>query len=171
MRRCRLLPLFTVAYLSILLVSNPTARAADDSAAKQPDRAQLEKHFEETLTGASLDGFYTESSLDAAGAENGGAPQPSNYKIEKVSKLKGDTWLFSAQISYQGHDVTLPIPLTVLWAGDTPVITLDKLDLPGLGTFSARVMIYDHQFSGVWSGGHHRGELFGRVVKAKDAGK
>jgi hypothetical protein len=167
----RLLSLPVLACLAILAVSNLNARAADDAAAKQPDRAQLEKHFEETLTGSSLNGFYTETSLDAVGAENGGAPQPSNYKIEKVSKLKGDTWLFSAQISYEGHDVTLPIPLTVLWAGDTPVITLDKLNLPGLGTFTARVLFYDHQFSGVWSGGHHRGELYGRIVKSKEAGK
>ncbi len=95
MKRCRWLSLSAVACLSILLVSNSIARGADDNAAKQPDRAQLEKHFEETLTGASLVGFYTESSLDAAGAESGGAPQPSNYKIEKVSKLKDNTWLFS----------------------------------------------------------------------------
>jgi hypothetical protein len=167
MKRLMILP--AVVCLLIFALPQSQLRAADDAA--KPDRAKFEKQFEETLTGASLDGFYTESSIDATGAETGGAPQPSNYKIEKVTKGDGDTWIFSAQISYEGHDVTLPIPLKVLWAGDTPVITLDKLVLPGLGTFTSRVMIYDHQFSGVWSGAKHRGELFGRIVKTKEASK
>jgi hypothetical protein len=33
----------------------------------------------------------------------------------------------------------VPIPLIVRWAGDTPVITLTDLTIPGVGTFTTRL--------------------------------
>ena len=75
------------------------------------------------------------------------------YTLTKVSKVSGDLWLFEARIQVEGHDVSLPVPLRVLWAGDTPVITLDDLALPGLGTFGARIVIHGHQYAGVWTHG------------------
>jgi hypothetical protein len=133
--------------------------ALPQPANKVPDKADLEKKFSESLTGATLDGFFTETPGDEA------KPRESKYVINKVSKLGDDLWLFEAQIKYGEHDLTIPIPLAVRWAGDTPVITLDKAPVPGFGTFSARVLIYDGSFAGMWSGGNHRGELYGRVVK------
>jgi hypothetical protein len=126
---------------------------------KTPDRAELEKRFADGLSGATLDGYFTETPGDES------KPRESKYVINKVSKIKDDLWLFDAQIKYGEHDVTVPIPLVVRWAGDTPVITLDKVGVPGFGTFSARVLIYDNTFAGMWSGERHRGELYGRVVK------
>jgi hypothetical protein len=126
---------------------------------KASARAELEKKFSENLSGATLDGYFTETPGDES------KPRESKYVLNKVSKIKDDLWLFDAQIKYGEHDVTVPIPLVVRWAGDTPVITLDKVGVPGFGTFSARVLIYDNTFAGMWSGEHHRGELYGRVVK------
>jgi len=134
----------------------PSTAAAHDKVA---DRAELEKKFSECLSGATLDGYFTETPGDES------KPRESKYVINKVSKIKDDLWLFDAQIKYGEHDVTVPIPLIVRWAGDTPVITLDKAGVPGFGTFSARVLIYDNTFAGMWSGERHRGELYGRVVK------
>ena len=100
------------------------------------------------------------------------------YTIESVTKGPGDLWWFKARIQYGGHDVTVPsLPLKVLWAGDTPVITVDKMPFPGLGTYTARVLIYDNKYVGTWDGANHGGTLFGKIVKAeakdqeKDAAK
>jgi hypothetical protein len=35
----------------------------------------------------------------------------------------------------------------VKWAGDTPFIVLEKVSIPGLGTFSARVLLYPPEFN------------------------
>jgi hypothetical protein len=137
--------------------SEPKPAAA--SGEKVPDRAELEKKFSESLSGATLDGYFTETPGDES------KPRASKYVINKVSKVKDDLWLFEARIKYGEHDVTVPIPLVVRWAGDTPVITLDNAGVPGFGTFSARVLIFDKAFAGMWSGANHGGELYGRVVK------
>jgi hypothetical protein len=141
--------------------ASPAAEpAAEPAHAKPLDKAALEKHFTELLSGCTLVGHYTEGKGAASEHED-------RYSISKVSKLKDDLWLFNARIESEGHDLTLPIPLRVLWAGDTPVITLDELTLPGLGTFSARVMFHGHQYAGVWSHGDEGGQMFGRVEHEK----
>jgi hypothetical protein len=134
----------------------PTAAPA---AEKIPERTELEKKFSDSLSGATMDGYFTETPGDES------KPRESKYVINKVSKIKDDLWLFEARIKYGEHDLTVPIPLVVRWAGDTPVITLDNAGVPGFGTFSARVLIFDNAFAGTWSGGNHRGELYGRIVK------
>ncbi len=127
---------------------------------KDPSSAigALEKQFQETLSGATL-----------VGHSSGQGPGSSEerYTIQKVSKVGGDTWLFNARIQYGTHDVTLPLPLTVKWAGDTPVITLTDFGVPGMGTFTARVLIYRNQYAGTWSGKNHGGQLFGRIERSK----
>ena len=69
------------------------------------------------------------------------------YGIEKVSKLGRETWLFHVHIQYGSHDIPVPLPVTIKWAGDTPVITITNLTIPGLGTYTARVLLYDMRLS------------------------
>jgi hypothetical protein len=146
--------------------NNPSAKltsTADTS--KNLSQEELEKKFQVTLSGATLQGHFT-SSRD----ENAAASKEDKYTIASVTKLQGDVWLFNARIQYGAHDVTLPLPLRVVWAGDTPVITLDKFPVPGMGEFTARVMVFDNQYAGMWDGGNHGGLLFGKITKlqAKD---
>ena len=124
-----------------------------------PSKEELEKKFQDTLRGATLSGHFTDDNKPQAAAKD------EKYTIDSVTKLPGDYWLFTARIQYGDHDATLPLPLRVLWAGDTPVITLDSVPIPGFGTFSARVMIHDGRYAGTWSGATHGGLLFGRVTK------
>ncbi len=59
--------------------------------------------------------------------------------------------------------------MQVKWAGDTPVITLDNVGMPGGGnSYSARVLIYDKTYAGTWSGGDHVGLLNGVITSGKD---
>ena len=122
-----------------------------------PDRAALERQFEESLTGATLVGQFTHGDRPGLSEER--------YTIQKVSKLQGDLWLFTARVQYGSRDVTVPMPLTVQWAGDTPVITLTDLSIPGLGAYTARVLFYRGQYAGTWSGKTAGGHLFGRITK------
>jgi hypothetical protein len=135
--------------------------APADAKSKTPKREELEKAFAERMSGAALVGHFTDRTR-----ENAKLPREEKYTLGKVSKLTGDYWLFSARIQYGEHDVTLPLSLRVVWAGDTPVITLDKAPIPGFGTFTCRVMIFGDQYAGTWDGGDHGGHLFGKIVRA-----
>jgi hypothetical protein len=64
------------------------------------------------------------------------------YVITGAMKLgNGDDWALSSRIKYGDVDLTVPVPVQVKWAGNTPVITVDSVKIPGLGTFSARVLL------------------------------
>jgi hypothetical protein len=156
--------------LAILVVSLTCSftRAEDPKAqgeAKQDvpavDREALFKQFEETLSGVKLVGRFT-----ILGKDDGPLPK-EEYTINSVTKLpEGDYWLFKTRIKYGENDVTVPLPLEVKWAGDTPIITLTDFTIPGMGTFSARVVIDKKKYAGTWAHGPAGGHLFGVIEKA-----
>ncbi len=117
----------------------------------------LEQEFQESMSGVVLEGFFTINDRDAA-------PRKERYHITKMSKLGGDYWVCQARIQYGTHDVTVPVPVKVKWAGDTPILTLTDVAIPGLGTFTARVLFYDKNYVGVWRHGEVSGQHFGRIV-------
>ncbi len=119
-----------------------------------------EQRFQEMLSGVMLTGHFT-----ITGEQESGTLREEKYTITKVTKLSGGYWLFFARIQYGGRDVTVPLKLEVKWADDTPIITLTDLELPQLGTFTARVIIYRGQYAGTWSSGKHGGHLFGIITK------
>lgn len=137
----------------------PQVEAKQDAPAA--DRVALFKQFEETLAGVKLVGRFT-----ILGKDDGPLPK-EEYTINSVSKLPdGDYWLFKARIKYGENDVTVPLPLEVKWAGDTPIITLTDFTIPGMGTFSARVVIDKTKYAGTWAHGKAGGHLFGVIEKA-----
>ena len=150
-------PVRFLATLALSLLASSAVLAQDE------DIEELEAEFERTMSGATLVGAFTDSDHPEA------APRQERYTIKRVTKIRDDLWRFEARIQYGKNDVTVPIPLQVKWAGDTPVITLTDLPIPGLGTFTARVLVYRGQYAGTWSGGSHGGQLFGAVVPAAAA--
>jgi hypothetical protein len=161
----------TLVIMSFLLVcSGGTAQESKKSPAAQPvvkpdkpGREELEKAFAEKMSNAALVGHFTDRTR-----ENAKLPREEKYTLGKVAKLQGDYWLIQARIQYGEHDVSLPLSLRVVWAGDTPVITLDKMPIPGFGTFTCRVMIFGDQYAGTWDGGDHGGHLFGKIVPVEN---
>ena len=94
---------------------------------------------------------------------------PEYYEIDEISNVPGtDYWVIHSRIKYGEHDLTVPVPVRILWAGDTPVITLNGVTIPGLGTFTARVLLYRGQYVGTWSSGEHTGQQFGRILRSGD---
>jgi hypothetical protein len=141
--------------LSLLLL---TLLGCSTGGGAESQQGELERNFEESMRNVTLEGHFTVQ------GSNPDRLREERYVIEKVTKLAGDLWTIQARIQYGEHDVSIPVPVKVLWAGDTPVISLTDVSLPGLGTFSARVLFYRDQYAGTWSHGETRGNQFGRLV-------
>jgi hypothetical protein len=121
----------------------------------------LFENFEKAMKGVRFSGFFT-----VDGSKN--PPSEEVYEIQSVQKFGDkDLWVFTARIKYGQKDVTLPMPLPVKWVGDIPVITMDEMNIPGLGTFSAHVVIDGHKYAGTWSHGKVGGHLYGKITKIK----
>ncbi len=124
---------------------------------------ELEAKFKATLTRATLSGRWCAIKDGQLGPE-----KEDKYTILGVAKLAGDAWLITARIQYGQRDIVAPIPVQVKWAGDTPVIVVDNIGIPGGNSYSARVLIYDKTYAGTWSGGDHGGLLNGVITNQKD---
>src|SRR5688572_19035294 len=74
----------------------------------------LEREFTDRMRGAALVGRFT-----IVGREDRPA-SPERYEISSVEKLGGNDWRFNARIKYGKVDATLPIVVSMVWAGDTP---------------------------------------------------
>jgi hypothetical protein len=124
---------------------------------------ELEAKFKATLTRATLSGRW-------CGIRDGKlTPEKEDkYTIVSVTKLGGETWIINARIEYGDKNFVAPIPVQVKWAGDTPVITVDNVGIPGGNAYSARVLIYNKTYAGTWSGGDHAGLLNGVITNEKE---
>lgn len=140
-----------------------SAPSTADSEKPKVTQEELEAKFKATLTKATLNGRW-------CGIKDGKlTPEKEDkYTIVGVAKLAGDTWIINARIEYGDKNFVAPIPVRVKWAGDTPVITLDNVGIPGGHTYSARVLIYGRTYAGTWSGGDHAGLLNGLITNDKD---
>ena len=115
--------------------------------------------FSDSMKGVRFTGFFTVDGSDRP-------PSEETYEIHSVQKFgEEDLWIFTARIKYGKKDVTLPMPLPVKWVGDVPVITMQDLNIPGLGTFSAHVVIDGQKYAGTWSHGKVGGHLYGKITK------
>src|ERR1043166_7592848 len=141
------------------------AAAPPNTAPEKPKQTQeeLELAFKTTLTKATLTGRWCLVQDGKLSQE-----KEDKYTITGVSKIGGDMWLIHARIQYGKKDVTAPVPVQVKWAGDTPVIVVDKIPIPGSGTYSARLLIYEKTYAGTWSGGDHRGLMSGLITNEKE---
>lgn len=146
------------------VTTEAATKPSESSTAKKGDSVktqdELEKQFAEKLSGCLFAGSYSVST----GREEKPAVM-EKYTISKVAKVKDDQWQFTAKWQIGKNEFPIVIPLTVKWAGTTPVITLDELTIPGLGTFSSRVLIHDDWYAGTWRHDKVGGHLWGRIER------
>ncbi len=127
------------------------------------EQKKLDESFEKTMTKVKLVGNFT---ID--GKEDG-TLRKEEYIVEKVKKTdEGDYWVITARIKYGEVDLAVPVPVEVKWAGKTPIITLDNITIPGLGTFSSRVVIDKGKYAGTWTHDDVGGHLFGKIEPATE---
>ena len=124
-------------------------------------RNRLNERLQKFLTHITFRGHFT---TDKKGSENE-PPKQDEYTITSASHVSGDYWLLTSRIQYRDIDVTLPVPVVIRWAGTTPVITLEKVTLPGMGTFSSRVLVHNNRYTGTWQHDDVGGHLFGTLSK------
>ena len=142
---------------TVLLMALSLAACRKDAASEQE---KLEKAFAEKMTGSTLVGRFSSNKSDKLNQDR--------YTIAKVSKLAGDVWIWQARIQYGEHDIDVPVPVKMMWAGDTPVITLTDAGVPGMGKFTVRILFYRDEYAGTWSNDHGGGgQMFGRIEKTQ----
>jgi hypothetical protein len=143
------------------------AAAVVSPVAAEEDAKQLarEKKFAESLSGAVLVGTF---SID--GMKTDKLPLAERYELKSVKKNKDGLWTFTAHVTYLKLDVTLPVTVPVVWAGDTPMISLTNASLPGLGNqLSAKVIFDEGRYAGTWQHGKFGGHMWGRIERAGDS--
>lgn len=148
MKNIVLISLINLFFLSCVLSSNT----------KSSQNLNFER-FEKSMKGVRFSGFFT---------VDGSAKPPSEevYEIQSVQKFGNeDLWIFTARVKYGGKDITLPMLLPVKWIGTTPVIAMNELNIPGLGVFSAYVIIDNDKYAGTWGHKSSGGHLFGKIEK------
>ena len=146
------------ALLFVALVAAALLAWTLKRSAAPPSEVERNRAFTESMSGVTLVGYSTRLNREGLSGEE-------RYHIDGVTHVAGDNWLFRTRLSYSGREIPVPIPLVIRWAGDTPVITLTDLSIPGVGTFTARVVLYRDQYAGTWSGHGAGGQLFGKIVK------
>lgn len=156
-------PCFFVIALSAFGIGAFLVDAQEPGKQSTDNSASLVAEFEKYLTNSVLTGVFT---IDG---------QPLNkleeerYEIKSAKKVEGEDklWAITTRIKYGDKDLTVPVFVTIEWVGRTPMIVLDSITIPGLGTFSARVVFHDRKYAGTWKHDNVGGHLFGRVEPAQ----
>jgi hypothetical protein len=146
--------LLALAATAALVVIAPAVAPA------QTDRAELEDKLHVTLQGARLVGQFSVVGADGAVAR---PPQADQYAVSRLERDAEGRWIFNVSMSYGTQQHTMPVPVTIEWAGDTPMITMTEQTIEGLGTFTARVLLYEGLYAGTWKHGQFGGHMWGRI--------
>jgi hypothetical protein len=117
----------------------------------------LERDFTERMRNVALVGHFTIEGRDTGGGS------PERYEIAQAVKVGDDRWRFDVHMVYGSVDVTLPVVVPIVWAGDTPMVSITDFTIPTLGTFTARVFFYDDRYGGSWQHGQFGGLMYGEI--------
>ena len=133
--------------------------------------SERERAFVERMQSVDLVGHFTIDNLEGLEEVEGVQRDrnPERYEIASVSKLdgEGDRWRFDVRVVYMTVDVTLPVVVPLVWAGDTPMVSITDFEIPGLGgQFGARVLFYDDRYAGTWDHGPYGGMMYGVIEPA-----
>jgi len=159
------LPLFIAMTCAVGVGGDAAVGRASEGTGDKPDpktgiettSSEQMLAFQQMLQGSVLQGTYHIRGQELP-------PQKERYEIRQVTRQPEEGyWLLMTRVQYADHDVTVPIPVLVQWAGKTPVIVVDSLAIPGLGTFDARVVLHDGQYAGTWRHGEVSGTLWGEI--------
>ena len=151
---------FLVVVLAVVFAAGwLLAKSGVGQAVDSASLTDLERDFAERMQNVALVGYFT-----IEGRENQGG-RPERYEIASVTKVGENDWRFDARITYGNTDVTLPVTLPIVWAGDTPMISITDFTIPTLGTFTTRLIFYDDRYAGSWQHGEFGGLMYGTIER------
>ena len=159
----------TAAAVTLLASHIATVAHAQPAPTAEPAKADMtpadrDAALAKVLSGATLEGSFT---VTGPGRDPAKLAR-EKYTLGDVKKVDGNLWVFHARIEYGDKDLTIPLTLPIEWAGDTPVVVVENVGLPGLGTVSARVMFFADHYAGYWKHGEAGGHLFGVIHRDAD---
>jgi hypothetical protein len=141
---------------SVLLAAGPAALA------QAPSEADQRAAFAELLQGSRLTGQFT-----VIGPTGEVMQRDDLYSVSRLRPDDDDTWVFEYSMSYGGNEAKpLEIPVRVVFADGTPMLTMTEQEVPGLGTFSVRLIFHGDRYAGMWSNGPVGGHMWGVVEPA-----
>ena len=159
----RLLSVLLVAVVALALFAGGwfTGRLGIGSIAEPSSLSEAERQFADGMRNVSLVGTFT-----VAGKESQPAT-PDRYDIVNVEKVGDDLWRFNAKMDCCGMKGAAAIPITVpmRWVGDTPMLMMTDSGVPGLGSFTVRLLFYGDRYSGTWQHSAFGGHMSGRIEK------
>ena len=119
-----------------------------------------EERFKVLFTNATLSGRWARIKDGVLGEERAG----DKYTIVSVVKRDGDNWTVNAKMKYGEKDLILPVPVRMKFSGDTAVLSVEDLGMPGGGTYTARLLIFERTYSGTWKDQRGGGMLYGTIA-------
>jgi len=154
----RALGVLLVAILAILFFGGGwiAGRMGIGRVVEPESLTDVERAFTDRMRGVALVGTFS-----VAGREG---RNPDRYEIASVEKIGDDLWRFNASMDCCGLEgSTLPIAVPMRFVGDTPMIMMTDTELPGIGTFSVRLLFYGDRYAGTWQHGEVGGIMSGRI--------
>ncbi len=147
--------LLAVVFAAGWLVANLGVGQAVDPASL----TDLERDFTERMQNVALVGHFTIDGREEMGG------RPERYELASVTKVGENEWRFDARITFGSTDVTLPVTVPIVWAGDTPMISITDFTIPQLGTFDTRLIFHDDRYAGSWQHGEFGGLMYGTIER------
>lgn len=151
--------------VAVALLLSPALAAQEKKEGAPPEKppiqlSEQEQAFVDLLTDSVLVGHFSVQGRETP-------PGRERYAISRVAKLGENQWLVVARITYGDYDLPVPVPVSVVWAGDTPVLQVTKLTIPGLGEgFTSRVLFYGQRYAGTWQHGEVGGNMWGTIERS-----
>jgi hypothetical protein len=130
------------------------------SVSNKPLPTDPEERFKTLFTNATLSGRWARIKDGVLGEERTG----DKYTIVSVVKRDADNWTVNAKMKYGEKELILPVPVRMKFTGDTAVLIVDDLGMPGGGTYTARLMIFERTYSGTWKDQRGGGMLYGTIA-------
>jgi len=155
-------------FLSIIAIICLSAFAQDQSkdisksngAIQKPLPSDPEERFKALFTRATLIGRWARIKDGILGEERDG----DKYTILSVVKRDGDNWTVNAKMKYGEKELILPVPVQMKFSADTAVLMVENLGIPGGGTYTARLLIFERTYSGTWKDQRGGGMLYGTIT-------
>lgn len=129
-------------------------------AAQKALPSDSEERFKVLFTKATLSGRWTRLKDGVLGEERSG----DKYTILSVVKREGENWTVNAKMKYGEKELIVPVPVRMKFIGDTSLLMVDGLAIPGGGTYTARLMIFERTYSGTWKDQRGGGMLYGSIT-------
>lgn len=123
---------------------------------------ELERQFADHMRDVTLVGTFT-----VAGREDR-PPRPDRYDIFSAEKVGDNLWRFNASMDCCGVTGAIPIVVPMRWHGDTPMIEMTDTSVPGVGSFTVRLLFHEDRYAGTWQHGSTGGLMSGRIEKRTD---